>query len=342
MTNFVVMNRLRRHLQYLLRHHPCVVMPGIGALVVQWFPAVLSPVDGSICAPRRTLVFNPALTHDDGLLSASIARREGISHDRASQILADELASLTRCLDTDGMVSLGSLGRLTRLDGRRLVFTVGNGAQLCPETYGLETAHTRLTTPNEEIVYPEDERVLHQPRWIHHLRVAAMIAVLLLIGVVSSTPIYAPEPVHKASMAMRMQGPRAAALPHHCIDTLIIPRVNDSLAMEKIDTATRARYQRVIVRWMPRHQTEEEVKESTSEQLTTKTAATGQFLLIVASLDTREKAQRFLNENKGRVLYIWETDGRYRVVAAKDVRRKTLERMARNWPDAWVVEETDS
>ncbi|MDE5978968.1 MAG: hypothetical protein K2G84_02900, partial [Muribaculaceae bacterium] len=74
------MNLVIDHLEYLLRRHDSVTVPGIGALMVRYRPARFDSRNPLVLLPpSRELAFNGALTESDGILENSVARRSGVS-----------------------------------------------------------------------------------------------------------------------------------------------------------------------------------------------------------------------------------------------------------------------
>ena len=69
-----------QHIEYLMMYNDCVVVPGWGALIANYAPSQLQ--GDTMLKPRRSIGFNPSITHNDGLLATSIARRHGISYSK--------------------------------------------------------------------------------------------------------------------------------------------------------------------------------------------------------------------------------------------------------------------
>lgn len=108
------MTQLVKHIEYLLRRHDCVILPGLGALLVVYRPAVINESWALATPPSRTLCFNGAIHHNDGLLTTSVARKEMISYAEAQQIVESEIEDYLTILNTDGELRLGKLGVLKK------------------------------------------------------------------------------------------------------------------------------------------------------------------------------------------------------------------------------------
>lgn len=132
------MNTIAAHLEYLLRKHDCVVLPGLGALLCNYVPAHFDDAAGGVLnPPGRVLAFNELLSDSDGLLAASIARKEGISYEAGVRRMNEEVEMLRRQLDDCGEFQLGRLGRFCRRDGR-LVFVADSLPSVNGFFYGLK------------------------------------------------------------------------------------------------------------------------------------------------------------------------------------------------------------
>lgn len=108
------MDILPLHIEYLLTRHDCVIVPGFGAFIATEEESYIDFEGGVIRPRRREIGFNGSVVTDDGLLSHSIARREGISYEDARRMLARMTEKLTADLEEEGEVSLGMVGRILK------------------------------------------------------------------------------------------------------------------------------------------------------------------------------------------------------------------------------------
>ncbi len=67
------------HISSLLFEHECVVVPGLGGFVSNYSPARIHPVQHLFQPPSKTILFNPELKNNDGLLAKFIAENEKTS-----------------------------------------------------------------------------------------------------------------------------------------------------------------------------------------------------------------------------------------------------------------------
>lgn len=116
------MTDLSQHIQYLLRHHDCVILPGTGAFVKSYVPAA-PETDGSLLPPRTEISFNPSITTDDGLLAHSLMRRTESTFEQARATVAQATEELRSSLKTDRETLFGSLGTFSLGEDDNLCFT---------------------------------------------------------------------------------------------------------------------------------------------------------------------------------------------------------------------------
>ncbi|MDE5814621.1 MAG: hypothetical protein K2H72_10080, partial [Muribaculaceae bacterium] len=108
------MDILPLHIEYLLSRHDCVIVPGLGAFIATETDAYIDFEAGLIRPRRREISFNSSVVTDDGLLSHSIARREGLSYEDARRISAQLSQRMAADLEEEGEVSIGMIGRLVK------------------------------------------------------------------------------------------------------------------------------------------------------------------------------------------------------------------------------------
>ena len=108
------MDILPLHIEYLLSRHDCVIVPGLGAFIATETEAIIDFEAGIILPRRREISFNSSVVTDDGLLSHSIAKREGLTYEDARRITANLAERMAHDLEEEGEVTLGLIGRLVK------------------------------------------------------------------------------------------------------------------------------------------------------------------------------------------------------------------------------------
>lgn len=125
------MNTLTLHIEYLLLKHDCVIVPGLGALLNVRQPARYDEERKMWLPMTREVRFNAALTHDDGLLASSYARKEQVPFAEGREMLTDAVHRLLSTLREEGLVTLGRIGTLSTLEGTLVFSPRHDSRQLC-------------------------------------------------------------------------------------------------------------------------------------------------------------------------------------------------------------------
>lgn len=132
-------NRIFEHIEFLLPKHNCVIVPDLGGFIVNVEPATRRN-DGSIGAPKYSIVFNKDLKYNDGLLASSIQSVKNISYSNACNIIAESVKHIKQTLLQDKPLLCGKIGVL-QLDGDNNITFTGNTMLVHPQLYGLGTMH---------------------------------------------------------------------------------------------------------------------------------------------------------------------------------------------------------
>ncbi len=279
--------------------------------------------------PGRTVGFNPAINHNDGLLATSVARATGMSYDTAVGAVEAEVEALRRQLEITGEVVIPRVGTLTAGEEGRVLFEPARDCIASACYRGLPAvpleAIAREAAPEEETPAADDTpRTLRVPLLRNFLKGAASVAVLIGLGLTLSTPVIVDrEKLHYASLSATDMVRRAPAA--------------EITALPGADTAG-------CELWVAGNAdgavTVDTIK--TMPALPDVKGGAQRYYLIVASLPSRRLAEQQLEEMKDRTLGILERDGRFRLYAAsgstyEEARQPMADRgFAERYPNAWV------
>ena len=106
------MKEIERHIESLLLHNDCVIVPDLGGFVAHHVDARYSEEECLFLPPTRMLGFNPQLTMNDSLLVQSYADTYDLSYPEALGRVEQEVAALRSALDEEGHCDLEGLGTL--------------------------------------------------------------------------------------------------------------------------------------------------------------------------------------------------------------------------------------
>lgn len=195
--NFAWMISLIEHIEYLIRHHNCVVIPQWGALIDQYSPSQLQA--SKIIKPKRKVAFNASIDHNDGLLANSLVRRHGISYDQALKLIANSVSFYKRQLQNGNEVAFGRIGYFTLNNNGSTEFTPFHQSNSIDEYFGLRSFTFKPLVSDSDVSSTEVSAADKHPHVVpshsrnrfayRALQVAASIAIILGIAFVASTPI---------------------------------------------------------------------------------------------------------------------------------------------------------
>ena len=290
------MIRIISHIEYLLRRNECVVLPEFGAFIARYVSAKLGD-DNQLLPPARVLGFNDAVVCNDGLLVNSIMRKEKVSYDKAMSIIADDVVALKRQLMENREFCMGSLGRFELSDDDSLHFYPSiDGNQASIEYFGLEklkfmpVLNTVFETEDPESK-EKGADVVYLPISRNIFKIAASIAVLILLAITLSTPI----PVENT--------------PDFAGFNSAVTKSANKLE-EKIAMPITAVVEEDTVATQPT-----EVVAETEQEM--ETASQPTYYVVVASLKTKAQTEQFIRESSIKNLKVLSRNGGiYRVYVA--------------------------
>lgn len=298
------------HIEQLLRSHDCVTVPGFGAFVAAAAHASHDAASSKISPPSRTVMFNPELTHNDGLLASSVARRDGLSYERAMERIADEVALTHAMLRTTGVMKFGSLGKF-RLTHDFLDFLPASADSSSANPWSLLEPLDLLTI--EESKEEEPAVILASPDKYYVpvsrniFRVAASIAVMVALGFMLFTlPVNVDTEAVMASVIGKIM-PAEKAAGQDATDVITVAD-GDSL-FDYPDDTTPADLELAVM--LPEPGAGYQSAESVNEP---KAAPERTYRIIVASLASYAQAEKYVASADDSRLRIHDTgEGKFRV-----------------------------
>ena len=110
----------------LLYEHRQLHLPGLGAFLLQYKPAVVDNLQGQLLPPSLDLSFDTNLVMDDGLLVEQLRQRSGWSAEVAAEAISGFVAGIREQLSRGELVHLPNIGRLHTNHEHRIVFKADN------------------------------------------------------------------------------------------------------------------------------------------------------------------------------------------------------------------------
>ncbi len=121
----------------LLLQHDIVIIPGLGAFVSEYRPAVISDESDEIKPPSKTISFNGQLKNNDGLLVGHIAEKLHISHFNALVRIEKERDEMLFKLDKGDEVFVEGVGTLSHNEQGEIVFEASEEENMLLDSFGL-------------------------------------------------------------------------------------------------------------------------------------------------------------------------------------------------------------
>lgn len=314
---------IAQHIEFLLLHHDCVVVPGLGAFIVNDEGARYDSRRHVFMPPSRTVGFNPEVRHNDAMLIGSISRRNGISLSAARMDLETEVASLHHQLDVAGEFPLGGLGMLMR--GASPEYPVFEPAadslplRMCKSFASVDCCPLVSDDSTEDGGACARQRIVAIPAPLKI--VASFIVVMVALGILYSTTglINGPK-VNSASL-----------------DTGLSSRIEQSAPVFEVAADEDVSREIVLNIAMPAEQPDMAQSDCAAEQ---PEEAPQRYLLVVGSFPTLASANRHIYYVGDTSLRVIEMAGNYRIYVASaptiEEARRLSAYISKTYPSVWV------
>ena len=291
---------LINHIECLLRDNDCVVVPGFGAFICQ---NVASRVDaGVLLPPSRSVGFNAALVHNDGLVANAVMKQSGCGYNAAVAKVEGGVKAIKETLVANHSFDFGKIGSFHYSETGCIVFTpsaVGlSGVNL--NNYGLPPVEILSAVKNEE---KAPRRRFSEIR-MNALRMAASVAAIIVMVLTLTTPIAIDSLPDKASVAAISSTPN-----HKCENRNAVKKatkqvvntesINKDIEGKSVVQKTVKKYSVVIASLKSHGQAEKFVETSSETGLVIIDAAKGSSVYKVALTtgDTKEEMYSYIREN---------------------------------------------
>jgi len=181
----------------LLSRRECVIVPEFGGFVVNDCAAKVT--DGKFFPPRKELVYNSKLVHNDGDLATALSKAKSCSFEEANRMISEEVSSMWKALKEDGVYVAPNFGVFTVKSGR-VAFLQKNFKIASGDSFGLNEFYFPVLDKSHR----KQSAASGRSSWtsVKTLAVGAVAAIaLLLVG----QPINdAPQPDMASIVPMRV------------------------------------------------------------------------------------------------------------------------------------------
>lgn len=181
------MKNLLLHIRYLVRSHDCVTIPGIGSFIAATLPALVDESRALFMPPTRYISFNSEINHNDGLIAASIARRDAISFESATSRVEKAVEQMRRDLTQFRFIDFPGIGTLSLDEQGLLQFTPAQSAGFINPYAILQPVAMHVETAEEPVVPRRRPRIIRIGAGA--MRVAASVAITVSLGALLFFPL---------------------------------------------------------------------------------------------------------------------------------------------------------
>ena len=127
---------LSKHIAHLLQKHNCVIVPDFGGFIANYKSAVIDHSKMHVMPPSKSVLFNPNLVNNDGLLGNSIAHEKEITYPSALDLISDNVNDWKKQLSNGNRIEIGEIGFLFQQDGQ-IILEQNRETNLLLNAYGL-------------------------------------------------------------------------------------------------------------------------------------------------------------------------------------------------------------
>ena len=317
--------RIFTHIERLLLAHDCVIIPEFGGFVLHSNYAIYNSDNHKFSPPYKEIVFNPALTHQDGLLTESYIQMYDMTFSQAQSALKKDVAAFKNQMDKEGEIYLDKIGSLKKDDTGKLFFEPDiHSSFLGLKPFGLYPFHlppvAQYTRKEKQEVAetkdkPKSERVVYMPVNRALIRaIGVSVAAACLILFVSIPLKEVDRASYSASIFSCEPASKNVYIPDIQDDTVQSSELKVAVTPETVVSNRIA--QPVVTETQPETVQTEVVQNQKI------------YYAIIGSFVTENQANRFIQEIKIPELTtmgIVINDGRVRVYAGKFDNRKEAE-----------------
>jgi len=129
------------YIREMLFRHDCVIIPGFGAFIGNYFPARTDRREGLFQPPSRKITFNRHLTGNDGMLIGHISSALGTGYSEARDIVLEWADDLRKKIMAGNPVPIDHLGTFSLNYEGAIIFDPDTSVNYLLSSYGLSAYH---------------------------------------------------------------------------------------------------------------------------------------------------------------------------------------------------------
>ncbi|HWR74568.1 MAG TPA: SPOR domain-containing protein [Bacteroidales bacterium] len=176
------------YIRELLFKHDCVIIPGFGAFIGNYFPSHIDRNEGLFYPPVRRITFNRHLTGNDGLLIGHVSSHLKISYSESRDMIGAWAEELRGKIMAGTILNLDHLGTFSLNREGTVIFEPDNTVNYLLSSYGLTSYQRRPVSDfdvRKKMLEHHHEPAVSQPSMKRLLtRAAVIVPVMIALALV--------------------------------------------------------------------------------------------------------------------------------------------------------------
>ena len=177
-------NSIEYYISQLLYKNDCVIVMNFGGFVCSSISANLNKKTGILTPPNKSILFNPQLKDNDGLLINHIAQSEGISQEDSKINLLKFVEQSLKNLNKFKSCRFDEIGLFTLNSDKNIIFTQDLKTNYNLNSFGFQDIiNNKITRDNSEIIEESLKLIKKKNNFTTKRLLKAAAIIIPLIGI---------------------------------------------------------------------------------------------------------------------------------------------------------------
>lgn len=177
-------NSIEYYISQLLYKNDCIIVMNFGGFVCSSISANLNKKTGILTPPNKSILFNPQLKDNDGLLINHIAQSEGISQEDSKINLLKFVEQSLKNLNKFKSCRFEEIGLFTLNSDKNIIFTQDLKTNYNLNAFGFQDIiNNKITRDNSEIIEESFKLIKKKNNFTTKRLLKAAAIIIPLIGI---------------------------------------------------------------------------------------------------------------------------------------------------------------
>ena len=177
-------NSIEYYISQLLYKNDCVIVMNFGGFICSSISANLNKKTGILTPPNKSILFNPQLKDNDGLLINHIAQSEGISQEDSKINLLKFVEQSLKNLNKFKSCRFEEIGLFTLNSDKNIIFTQDLKTNYNLNSFGFQDIiNNKITRDNSEIIEESLKLIKKKNNFTTKRLLKAAAIIIPLIGI---------------------------------------------------------------------------------------------------------------------------------------------------------------